>query len=585
MSWRDTANPFARTSKTARSPTKFYTPLYDKDGEKINETSYDKDGEKITETSEQEKEKSNENSSQEKRKSSENLSQEKTDSKSDETRRDENVTQRKHKDKTEDQSNTKTDKKLKTRISCQFLHENKILDDIDFSFELPNKLESKLENPQDIKTFFEDKIEKVQRVFEEDHTKYKNFNDSFDTWSIDTNMVIPIKDITDLIKEYKGEEKDLNTFIKNIDRLWAHINAYEQTDKDRFMLVLQLKLVDKAADATKNVDFNVWADVKKALKDNINPQKNIEKAELKLNNIKQKDKEEIEKYAKRVEDALDNFNKSFNLDEENEILKRENDRKARKSFENGLFDTSLKNKVITRGNKTFKESVDYVIEQELRQSEVTPSTSNTKFCNYCKLSNHDISECRKRLANNSTPNFNQTSNPTVPNNTYKTEIICYKCSKKGHYANECRSPINTNSNQPTLNNNFSNNIPYTPFNQNRSNNANQNDFANNTPRNPFNTNRTNNPNGNSYNSNDNNYNRNNSNGNNYNRNNSNSNNYNRNNSDGTNYNGNNPNGNNSRQNRDGNNENRNSRNVRFYDNDISIEEATTFTEYNDELKN
>lgn len=70
--------------------------------------------------------------------------------------------------------------------------------------------------------------------------------------------------------------------------------------------------------------------------DNINPQKNIEKAELKLATIKQASKEDVEKYAKRVEDLLDNLNKSFNFEPgNNDIIRRENDRKARKAFENG----------------------------------------------------------------------------------------------------------------------------------------------------------------------------------------------------------------------------------------------------------
>lgn len=42
-------------------------------------------------------------------------------------------------------------------------------------------------------------------------------------WSVENIMTgIPIKDITDLIKEYKGEEKDLNSYIKNIDKLWSY---------------------------------------------------------------------------------------------------------------------------------------------------------------------------------------------------------------------------------------------------------------------------------------------------------------------------------------------------------------------------
>lgn len=222
-------------------------------------------------------------------------------------------------------------------------------------------------------------------------------------WSLSqpTEMAIPIKDITDLIKEYKGESKDLNTYVRNIDHLWKHIENYEAADKARFMMFMKLKLVDKAAEAVKDTDFAEWDTVKQALKKNINPQKNIEKAELKLTTAKQKEKEDVEAFSKRIEELLENFNKSFNLEEDNEILKTENDRKARRAFENGLTNDDLKNKAIAKGAKTLKEAVDYIVEQELRQAELKPKEKLNKiFCNYCKSDEHEIQDCKKRKETN-----------------------------------------------------------------------------------------------------------------------------------------------------------------------------------------
>lgn len=85
--------------------------------------------------------------------------------------------------------------------------------------------------------------------------------------------------MTDLIREYDGNEKELRTFIRNIDRLWNYIDDYPIREKNQFMLILQLKLTGKAAEATKDEDFNFWEETKRALTENINPQKNIEKAE------------------------------------------------------------------------------------------------------------------------------------------------------------------------------------------------------------------------------------------------------------------------------------------------------------------
>lgn len=173
----------------------------------------------------------------------------------------------------------------------------------------------------------------------------KHLSDLSD-WSISSNMAMPIKDVTDLITEYKGDEKHLNSFIKNIDALWTSIVAYDAAEKKRFLLVLQVKLTEKAAQAVKDIEFKDWTDVKKALKDYIKPQRNTEKAELKLTTVKQLPKEELEPYAKRVEELMEDLNKCFELEDGYEIMKKENARKARRSFENGLLSPGLRNKAI-----------------------------------------------------------------------------------------------------------------------------------------------------------------------------------------------------------------------------------------------
>lgn len=271
-------------------------------------------------------------------------------------------------------------------------NDSKKLYGIKVKYELQQNLETIDEDSFEVQTEYL-QLETLKATIENNFRKSLISRRNLSNWSFDSNMAAPIKDITELIKEYKGDEKGLNSYIKNIDKLWSYIEEYDENDKNRFLLVLQLKLTEKAAEATQDVEFDQWETVKKALKENIKPQKNIEKAELKLTAVKQMPREELETYAKRVEDLMEDLNKCFELEDGYELMKKENARKARKAFENGLNNSSLKNKAITKGCKSLNDVVDYVIEQELRLPE---SKSIEKYCTFCKIQNHNISECRRK---------------------------------------------------------------------------------------------------------------------------------------------------------------------------------------------
>lgn len=268
------------------------------------------------------------------------------------------------------------------QISFKVFHKNIVLNHFDDSIQILNPVVPFLDLFTLLKSHFEP----------------NNSNrDSLD-WNLEQEekMAMPIRDVTKLIPEYDGKEKALDSFIKKIDKLWNYIEEFEANDRTQFLLVLQLKLVDKAAEAVQDNNFDDWDSVKADLMEHITPHRNTEKSELKLCAIKQLPNEDVETYAKRIEDALDTLNRSFAPENQNEIIKKENDRKARKTFENGLLESNLRNKAIARGSNTLKEAVDYIIEQELRHSELKPVQSPS-FCTYCKRNGHTLAKMNQKI--------------------------------------------------------------------------------------------------------------------------------------------------------------------------------------------
>lgn len=253
-------------------------------------------------------------------------------------------------------------------------------------------------------------------------------------WSLGSlKFTMDARNWSKLIPDYDGGEDTLDAFIRKINMIWEHIEVAERI---QFLIVLQLKLTKKAADAVQDNQYETWPEVRQALIDHIIPYRNTEKSELKLLSLRQKFNEDVESFARRVESALDTLNRSFPQEEQNEVIRRENDRKARKAFENGLNNTLLRNKAIAKSGNTLRESVDYIIEQELRHSELKPMGNRPLVCGFCKLPGHAYENCRKR--NNQNRNqFNNNNNRR--NYQDKKEIVCFKCGRKNHYANECRS--------------------------------------------------------------------------------------------------------------------------------------------------
>lgn len=120
-----------------------------------------------------------------------------------------------------------------------------------------------------------------------------------DNWTFTTpsvDMAIPIDTIVKLIPEYDEADK-LESYLCKVDGSWKLVEENKDPDKISYLLNVQMKFQEKAADATKDIDIINCVNVRNALKERINPQKNIEKSELKLVTVERNDSENVEQIA------------------------------------------------------------------------------------------------------------------------------------------------------------------------------------------------------------------------------------------------------------------------------------------------
>lgn len=299
-------------------------------------------------------------------------------------------------------------------------------------------------------------------------------------------MALTIKEITDLIEEFDGEEKTLNLYIRNMEKLERMVAV---NDMPRFLLVVQLKLKKKAAEAVNNIDPENFEDIKKALIDHIRPKTSVERAELKLSTAKQQQNEDTEKFAKRIKELLQFLNNCYEID--SDVLRKENERKAKRAFEDGLSNYTLRNRTTAANNKTLEEAINYAIEQDLRLNKQKDQSSgngaNNNYdnnsnrgntgratCFNCNIPGHIARDCKK---NNSNRNNNR-------NNSNRTSFQqnLNRNNGQGNFNGNNRSNFGNNGNQTSNRDNFNGNSNAnfnrnSNFDGNRNFNGNGNNFA------------------------------------------------------------------------------------------------------------
>lgn len=270
-----------------------------------------------------------------------------------------------------------------------------------------------------------------------------------DTFNLETavQLIPPFKN---------GSELDLTRFENKCDFIFKHTAIGLRS---HILDAIKADLEGKALEAIQYKNISTWDDLKKVLSNSFATTHSTTYLRMKLNS--KKATEPVQQFADRILKTARKLTRALTIDESDNNDKNAVARTFQKTainvFTSGVspsVDSILKAHIITR----FEEAVIIVLEEEEERSPQAPSGStsnrsnknrhnknrdNSSKCRRCDRPGHFAHECRTSC--HILPNFRQ--NPTSNSNTnvqVKKEHcskFCKYCKKSNHDISECKKRI------------------------------------------------------------------------------------------------------------------------------------------------
>lgn len=326
-------------------------------------------------------------------------------------------------------------------------------------------------------------------------------------------MEFELGDILKTIPPFEGKEKELDTFINICESFYD--NASENM-RDRLPAIFKMKIIGRAlARIQPTSELDTWARIKDKLESTFKKPITYELAQYELAMIKQRRNESIDSYAERILNGLERLNNAAKY-----IIKDEaalphlitvNKRQALQHFEQNIYSDELRIRVDSANKGSLTESILFA-----KQKEISLKLNTAKTCDFCKMTGHEVEDCRRKNSNQPQPNTsgqsyrnynNQNTNRFNPTNLGNNGRGYFNNNNNNYnngnrFNNNGNSRFNTNNNSGNNsrygnngNNNY-NNTGNRYGNNNYTNNGNRNGNTNNS--NPYGNNRNKNLGNNSY---------------------------------------------------------------------------------------
>jgi cellular nucleic acid-binding protein len=254
---------------------------------------------------------------------------------------------------------------------------------------------------------------------------------------------ISVGEALKLVTPFKGDKKEIIAFIANVDTAFEVIDPRNAGTLFKFVLT-RISGEPRTAIAHRNLE--TWEELKEFLKNTYTEKRTLDFHANQLFSSKQSKTENVSEWIQRVQKLGSRFREAALQDceqDERAGVLTLSDRLRNICFVQGLSSDRIQTIVRSRNYSSFDDIAETALEEEsaiLSKNERyknTNANADSPKCSNCHKPGHVASRCY--LRDRKDPRINQLS-ARRDNRETGSDVICYNCQGKGHWARHCRKP-------------------------------------------------------------------------------------------------------------------------------------------------
>lgn len=211
-------------------------------------------------------------------------------------------------------------------------------------------------------------------------------------------MALTLSNILAGIPQFSEKSQgDIEHFIANADLIYG---LCTQDQRNICLRVIRTRLVN--AEKLGDIKQITWEEMKTKITDKYRVSIPYDTAQERLMNIKQKSKETLDAYAKRIHDLLEILNASTTHSnvETQAACRKMNEQLAVRKFKQNIYDETIRLIALASDHSSLFDAVAHA-QQKLEQLQTSNVSNNAKVkesetkprCTHCNKTNHTTDKC------------------------------------------------------------------------------------------------------------------------------------------------------------------------------------------------